>query len=291
MVGGMAHMVAFQGSDTVLGVRAANHYYDHPMAGFSIPAAEHSTITSWTREGELAAYKNMLDQFAKPGAVVAVVSDSYDLWHAIDNFWGRELRQQIIDSGAILVIRPDSGNPVDVVCEALQRLDNAFGHTNNTKNHKVLNHVRIIQGDGINEEAVEEILSNVTYGLGYSATNVSFGAGSGLLQLLNRDTLQVAFKCSNVVVNGQHLETPKAPSLDMTKRSKGGRLDLVSTPGDIPFTEKLRWGQESYSKSLMRTVYENSEILVHDTLQVIRERSILTHPSRRPNSFVGNLRG
>ncbi len=109
---GMAHLVNFMGTDTIEGVLAARRYYDEPMAGFSIPAAEHSTITSWGREGEVDAYRNMLRQFAKPGSMVAVVSDSYDLMHVVDTVWGGVLKDTILASGATVVVRPDSGDPL-----------------------------------------------------------------------------------------------------------------------------------------------------------------------------------
>src|SRR6478735_6383365 len=105
-IGGMAHLVSFLGTDTVLGVLAARDDYDEPMAGFSIPAAEHSTITSWGREREVDAYRNMLQRFAKPGAIVAVVSDSYDIFHAIREHWGKTLKDEVIKSGATVVVRP-----------------------------------------------------------------------------------------------------------------------------------------------------------------------------------------
>src|SRR5574337_821369 len=123
MIGGAAHLVNFMGSDTVAGVLCANEYYNIPMAGFSIPAAEHSSITSWGKENEVEAYRNMLKQFAKPGALVAVVSDSYDIYNACENLWGKTLKQEVIDSGAVVVIRPDSGNPPDVVLKCAQLLD------------------------------------------------------------------------------------------------------------------------------------------------------------------------
>ena len=128
-LGGSAHLVNFMGTDTVSGLLAARAYYHEPMAGFSIPAAEHSTITSWGRENEVEAYRNMLRQFAKPGSVVAVVSDSYDIYHAIREHWGKTLKDEVIQSGATLVVRPDSGDPVDVVHQCLVLLDEAFGHT------------------------------------------------------------------------------------------------------------------------------------------------------------------
>jgi nicotinamide phosphoribosyltransferase len=88
MIGGAAHLVNFMGTDTIPALRFCSKYYDEPMAGFSIPAAEHSTITSWGKEHEVDAYRNMLTKFAKPGAIVAVVSDSYDLWNAMTSICG-----------------------------------------------------------------------------------------------------------------------------------------------------------------------------------------------------------
>lgn len=122
-LGGLAHLVNFRGSDTVQALVYGKRYYNCPMAAYSIPAAEHSTITAWGKENEILAYENMLTQFAKPGSILAVVSDSYDLWNAIDHLWGDRLRQEVIDSGATLVIRPDSGNPVEIVAKTLEKLE------------------------------------------------------------------------------------------------------------------------------------------------------------------------
>ena len=115
VIGGMSHLVNFKGSDTLGAVLGARTYYQEPMAAFSIPASEHSSITSWGRNGEVAAYRNMLTQFGRQGALLAVVSDSYDLGNAVENIWGTELRQEVIDSGAVLIVRPDSGDPTSIV--------------------------------------------------------------------------------------------------------------------------------------------------------------------------------
>lgn len=176
MIGGAAHLVNFMGSDTIAGVLCANEYYNCDMAGFSIPAAEHSSITSWGKENEVEAYRNMLQQFAKPGSLVAVVSDSYNIYNACNNLWGEQLKQEIIDSGATVVIRPDSGDPASVVKEVVRILDSKFGSTVNSKGYKVLNNVRVIQGDGINEDSIKDILDGIL-SEGYSATNVAFGMG------------------------------------------------------------------------------------------------------------------
>jgi nicotinamide phosphoribosyltransferase len=225
-IGGAAHLVNFLGTDTVSGLLLARAHYHEPMAGFSIPAAEHSTITSWGRENEAEAYRNMLRQFAKPGAIVAVVSDSYDIYHAITEHWGKTLRQEVIDSGATVVVRPDSGDPVAVVHQCLELLDEAFGHTVNGKGYKVLNHVRVIQGDGINPISIRAILDRVT-SAGYATDNVAFGMGGALLQQLNRDTQKFALKCSAARVNGAWIDVWKDPVTDKGKQSKRGRMTLL----------------------------------------------------------------
>ncbi len=272
MLGGSAHLINFQGSDTLVGVRCANKYYNCKMAGFSIPASEHSSITSWGKENEVEAYRNMLKQFAKPGALVACVSDSYDLYNAITNLWGTALKEEIIKSGAVLVVRPDSGNPPEVVLQSLKLLDDKFGHTINSKGYKVLNYVRVIQGDGISETSIKEIL-DLALKNGYSATNIGFGMGGQLLQCLNRDTLKFAMKCSSITVSGEERDVFKDPITDHNKISKAGRLDLVRRDGHFE-TVKIPYGQVSYDNfSEMRTVYENGVILVEDTFEAIRLRA------------------
>ncbi|MGD9584294.1 MAG: nicotinate phosphoribosyltransferase [Lysobacterales bacterium] len=225
-LGGAAHLVNFLGTDTVSGVLAARAYYHEPMAGFSIPAAEHSTITSWGREREVDAYRNMLQQFARPGAIVAVVSDSYDIFHAIREHWGKTLREEVIASGATVVIRPDSGDPVAVVHQCLELADEAFGHTINGKGYKVLKHVRVIQGDGINPDSIRAILERVT-SAGFATDNIAFGMGGALLQQLNRDTQKFALKCSAARVDGRWIDVYKDPITDKGKQSKRGRMTLL----------------------------------------------------------------
>lgn len=225
-LGGAAHLVNFMGTDTVSGLLLAKVHYHEPMAGFSIPAAEHSTITSWGRGNEAEAYRNMLRQFAKPGAIVAVVSDSYDIFHAIREHWGKTLRQEVIDSGATVVIRPDSGDPVAVVHQCMELLDEAFGHTVNGKGYKVLEHVRVIQGDGINPTSIRAILERIT-SAGYATDNIAFGMGGALLQQLNRDTQKFALKCSAARINGHWIDVYKDPVTDKGKQSKRGRMTLL----------------------------------------------------------------
>lgn len=272
MLGGAAHLVNFQGSDTVAGIRCANKYYGIKMAGFSIPAAEHSSITGWGKTNEVEAYRNMLKQFAKPGALVAVVSDSYDLFNACEHLWGEQLKQEVINSGATVVIRPDSGHPPTVVFKTLQILDSKFGSVVNSKGFKVLNNVRVIQGDGISESSIKEILA-LALANGYSATNIAFGMGGQLLQVLNRDTLKFAMKCSSITVDGEQRHVFKDPVTDHGKASKAGRLDLVRRDGRFVTLEISNNDVSHDSLSEMRTVYENGQILIEDIFEDIRLRA------------------
>jgi len=276
MLGGMAHLVNFQGTDTMTALLGARAYYGEPMAGFSIPAAEHSTITAWGRDGELQAYRNMLRQFGKPGALLAVVSDSYDLDAAVAKLWGGALREEVIASGATVVIRPDSGDPTSVVLRTVRALDASFGSDVNAKGFKVLRHVRVIQGDGITRQSIASILGALE-SAGYSADNVAFGQGGALLQQVNRDTLGFAMKASAAEVDGVWRDVFKCPVTDPAKRSKAGRLTLLRR-GEAFATVRL--DSPGYHESrgegaveVMRTVFENGRLLVDDSFAAIRARA------------------
>mgnify|MGYP001589368764 CR=1 FL=1 len=280
-IGGAAHLVNFMGSDTIAGVRLANRYYNSPMAGFSIPAAEHSTITSWGRENEVDAYRNMLKQYAKPGALIAVVSDSYDIYNACENLWGGSLKQEVIDSGAIVVVRPDSGDPPAVVRKCLELLDSKFGHIINSRGYKVLNNVRVIQGDGINADSISKILEKAASG-GFSATNIAFGMGGALLQQHNRDTQKFAMKCSYMEADGKGIRVFKQPVTDDGKKSKAGKLDLVKSMFGTGFATVAHFTDndgiaqaEYYSHTAMETVFENGVVKKEYTLDEVRARAAL----------------
>lgn len=276
MLGGMAHLVNFMGTDTISAVVGARHYYNEPVAGFSIPASEHSTITSWGRKGEADAYSNMLKQFAKPGAIVACVSDSYDIYNAVNSLWGEQLKQDIIDSKATLVVRPDSGDPYTVVMRVVADLAEKFGTTTNSKGYKVLNNVRVIQGDGININTITEILQGLKQ-RGYSAENIAFGMGGALLGAPQRDDQKFAMKASAALVNGEWVDVYKDPITDPGKVSKKGRLTLV-TEGGLGSSNNYHTIPEQYSdgkKVVLRPVYENGSLLISDSFANIRERAEL----------------
>lgn len=256
-IGGAAHLVNFMGTDTATAILAARKYYYEPMAGFSIPAAEHSTITSWGRDNEVDAYRNMIKLFAKPKSLVAIVSDSYDLMNAVTEMYGTDLKEEIIDSGATIVVRPDSGDPHTVPVEVVAALGEKFGYTLNSKGYKVLHpSVRVIQGDGITLQSLPFILDNLLKA-GWAADNLAFGMGGGLLQMVNRDTCQFAMKCSAICVDGEWRDVYKDPKGDHGKKSKRGQLALVREGSE--WNTVPRFGH-AYEDQLVH-VYRNGMLL------------------------------
>lgn len=271
-IGGAAHLINFMGTDTIAGILWAREHYNAGIAGFSIPAAEHSTITSWGRPYEVKAYENMLNKFAKPGAILAVVSDSYDVFNAAENLWGSELKQKIIDSGATLVIRPDSGDPVEVNVKLVKSLATKFGTTINKHGYHVLNNVRLIQGDGVNYATVNNILTAFDTE-GFSADNIAFGMGGALLQHVNRDTQKFAMKCSAVRI-GKHdwRKVLKDPITDSGKRSKAGLLELWRKDNKFTTSETAPELLNGWERGL-ETVYLNGELIRDMTFEEIRNNS------------------
>ena len=271
MLGGMAHLINFMGTDTIAAVRAARHYYNEPVAGFSIPAAEHSTVTSWGRENEVKAYRNMLKQFAKPGSLVAVVSDSYDIYNAVEKIWGEELRQEVIDSGATLVVRPDSGEPVEVITRVAKLLDLKFGSVVNQKGYRVLNNVRIIQGDGVNINSITDILESLKQN-GFSADNIAFGMGGALLGAPQRDDQKYALKCSAINICGEWQDVYKDPITDPGKKSKKGVLKLVNEFGQL-ITVSADDKRYEHLPDALGIVYYNGVLYREQSFADIRKRA------------------
>jgi nicotinamide phosphoribosyltransferase len=269
-LGGAAHLVNFKGTDTVAGVVLASEFYREPCAGYSIPAAEHSTITSWGKEHEVDACRNMLLQY--PHGMVATVSDSYDVFHCCENIWGGTLKNEVLARDGVLVVRPDSGDPLIVVVKVLDILGERFGFSTNAKGFKVLHpKVRVIQGDGIDFKSLDGILSAIT-SAGWSADNIAFGSGGGLLQKLNRDTQRFAFKCSWVKIGDEEREVFKQPVTDNSKRSKAGRLKLVHQDGEHG-TVFATVPSSDPRQDQLQFVFRNGELLVDQTFAQIRERS------------------
>lgn len=269
-IGAAAHLINFKGTDNVAGIRLLQRYYQSSeMEGFSIPAAEHSTITAWGRENELAAYDNMLTQF--PAGLVAVVSDSYNVYEACEKLWGQALREKVLARDGVLVVRPDSGSPREVVLKVLEILGQKFGHQSNSKGYRILNpKIRVIQGDGVNYWTIQDTLTAIMRA-GWSADNITFGMGGALLQQLNRDTQKFAFKTSAVTINGVEHPVYKDPVDGHDKVSKRGRLALRHVSQKWS-TKKLEPGKQD-SEDLLRPVFKDGEVLVEQSVAEIRERA------------------
>lgn len=243
-LGGMSHLLNFDGTDTVSALFLIHDLYKREYSpkphGISIPASEHSTITSWGEENEREAFRNMLKQF--PKGFVACVSDSFDIKRAVSEYWGKDLKQEILSREGTLVIRPDSGDPKTTILKLLNILDAAFGSTVNSKGYKVLaSQVRLIQGDGIDAQSLKDITGKII-SEGWALENLAFGSGGGLLQKFDRDTAKYAIKCSAVTVNNQIIDVKKSPKewnssgeyVDSFKYSKSGKfenLDLIFQNG------------------------------------------------------------
>jgi len=274
-LGSMAHGLCFGGTDTPEGILASMEYYNSDVASHSLwGAMEHSTVTSWGRENERLSYENMIDEFAVPNGKFAMLIDSYDVFHAARVIIGEELRQKIIDCGAQVILRPDSGDPVTVMLELLEILGEKFGYDVNSKGYKMLRTVSLIQGDGVCHDTLLKMLQAIK-DAGWATLNVSYGMGGALLQIPDRDMQKFAMKCSAIKVNGEWRDVHKDPITDQGKRSKAGRLDLVKgwddTAHDNYFTDVI--GDEPHPNSLLRTVWRNGELLVDDDYKVLRNRA------------------
>lgn len=242
--------------------------------------SEHGTVITWGPDSEPEVFANMLRLYGKKGKVFACVSDSYDIFYACEHIWGGILRQAVIDSGAIVVIRPDSGNPAETILRCLKILDEKFGSVINKKGYKVLNHVRLIQGDGINIDTIREICRKVV-SAGFSIDCVNFGMGGALLQHLNRDTLRFIMKCSATMVNGIWIDASKNPVGDPSKKSMAGRISLYRIRNGHGTDSKLVTMRQETAAELMlldevlRPVYINGRLLNQSTFDEVRQRAAL----------------
>lgn len=275
-IGGCAHLVNFKGTDTIEGLLVARKYYGEKMAGFSIPASEHSTITSWGREGELDAYRNMIKVYGGKGKLLSIVSDSYDIYNAVANMFCDELLDEIKATGGTVVIRPDSGDPAVVPVVVIELLMKKVGYTVNSKGYKVLpDYFRVIQGDGINVDTIKTISDSMTK-LGLSASNIAYGQGGGLLQQIDRDTLKFAMKASAICINGVWKDVYKDPVTDTGKRSKRGRLALMLTVvdgKDVYETVRKEEAADHPGVEVMQEVFNNGKLVNLTTFEEVRKRA------------------
>lgn len=273
-LGGSGNLINFRGTDTIAAIMFAQEFYNtNDMIGFSIPASEHSTMTSWGQENEVKAMENMLDSY--PTGTVACVSDSYDILRACRDYWGTALKDKILSRDGRLVVRPDSGDPVQTLKQVFPILWEKFGGVINDKGFKVLDtHIRVIQGDGVNYESIRDVL-DMMLEEGFSPENITFGAGGALLQKVDRDTQKFAFKCSSVVIDGIEHEVHKCP-IEINEKGEREVSFKTSKSGKLKFVngETIQNATDEIDDELVE-VFKDGFITKEWTFEEIRERSVI----------------
>lgn len=266
--GGVAHLVNSMGTDTIAGLAYARNYYGADMAGFSLPASEHSTMTAKGRVGELEQMERMLDLF--PTGLMACVSDSYDLMKAIREYWGKELKDKVLARDGVLVVRPDSGNPVEIVPMVIEALMDAFGYSLTSTGYRILNpKVRVIQGDGINQFSIVKIM-DAMMDRGLAIGNIAFGMGGALLQAPNRDDFGFAMKSWAIDIDGVWHDVFKDPIT-----AKGSKTSKKGIHGAFR-NDSGQWAVRPVANippghDRLKTIFENGSITRIFDLDEVRE--------------------
>src|SRR5574338_224092 len=281
-ISGAAHLINFLGTDTVPAIKMLRDYYNADISkpiGLSVPASEHSVMCAYGKDGEIEAFRNMLRLY--PKGIVSIVSDTYNFWNVITKF-ATELKDEILARDGKVVFRPDSGDPIKILCGdsdalihspeykgAIRILDEIFGSSINSKGYRELNpKVGLIYGDGMYYDRFKMILEKMI-DMGYASTNLVIGIGGLLLQQHNRDDLGFAFKATFAEINGQEVELFKDPITDPGKRSHKGRMKLVKE-NDRYITIDQISAEEELTGELV-TVYKDGKIIKDWTLDEIKE--------------------
>jgi nicotinamide phosphoribosyltransferase len=280
IMSGMGHLTSFTGTDTVPAIYALEDYYNaEGLIGASVPASEHSILSAGQKEGELQTFERILNIF--PEGILSMVSDTWNLWDVLDIYLPK-IKDQIMSRNGKLVIRPDSGNPADIICGdenatiesakigVIEKLWNVFGGVINEKGYKVLDsHVGCIYGDGINIDRAEEIFERLG-NKGFASTNIVLGVGSYTYQFNTRDTFGFAMKATYCEVNGEPREIFKDPITDDgTKKSKKGLLKVYDDNGYIMVKDSCT--REEESESMLETVFIDGKLIKETNLETIRK--------------------
>lgn len=292
LISGAAHLCFFKGTDTVPAIDLLEQYYganaDKEMVGGSVPATEHSVMCMGGESDELQTFKRLITE-VYPKGIVSIVSDTWDFWKVIGEY-APKLKQEIMAREGKLVFRPDSGNPVDIICGtslveahptleekgAVEVLWDIFGGTTTSTGHKLLDsHVGLIYGDSITYEVAEEILRKLAV-KGFASANIVFGVGSYTYQYVTRDTWGFAVKATFGIVNGKARNIFKAPKTDDgTKKSAVGLLTVGrGADGRYTLDQQATQAQFESSTNLLETVFKNGKLLKETTLEKIRKRNV-----------------
>jgi nicotinamide phosphoribosyltransferase len=237
----MAHQMFFEGTDSIEGLVAVDRFYNELSTATSIDATEHSIMTAKMREGEFDQLINVLAN-CEDGDMLACVADSYNIYRFCQSLRDPKVFNTIVNKAGRFIVRPDSGVPELVVVQVLRELEQVFGTTENDKGYKVLNsNVGVIQGDGLSTVDDFKRIIDAVKDAGFSMENLAFGMGGGIHQILNRDTMRWAMKCSarqglDIDTIDGWMDIFKDP-IHGGKTSKKGRLSLFANrdgkPGSI----------------------------------------------------------
>jgi nicotinamide phosphoribosyltransferase len=283
---GVGHLLFFTGTDTLPAIDLIEQYYGVPegylIAG-SVAATEHSVMCAGGKEDERATFERLLELY--PEGIVSVVSDTWDLWKVLTEILP-SLKDRIMARNGKLVIRPDSGNPADIVCGdpnapegsparkgVIELLWETFGGTKTDLGFKVLDsHIGCIYGDAITRDRAKEIIERLA-AKGFASCNMVFGVGSFTYQFVTRDTYSFAMKATWAMVDGEGRDLFKSPITDKgEKKSAKGRLAVLRDEnGELYLVEGATPEQEA--ASLLRVVWRNGQFLVRETFDVIRARA------------------
>ena len=281
-IGGMAHLIPFRGTDNFNSIRYVKNFYnitDIKTIGHSIPALEHSTVTSWGKDREYDMFLNFLEK-NKGNDIAAFVCDSYDYFKTVDVVTSDERFTVKINSDdyPVFVIRPDSGEPTVVIPKTLDIMEkNNVPFTINKKGFKVWNKMRLIWGDGVVEEGIDEMI-NILIDRGYSSENIAFGMGGALMQgndnsSNNRDTQGFAIKNSSVTYeDGSKRDVFKDPITAPDKKSKKGELTLWynNTTKEF-FTDLISFKENDTSiTNMLNLIFENGKFVKEWTFDEVR---------------------
>jgi nicotinamide phosphoribosyltransferase len=278
-IGGMAHLTQFMGTDNFNSISYVKNYYnteDITMIGHSIPATEHSSVTSWGREGEFDMIMNHIEN-NKGAPIIACVMDSYDYFKAVDTVTGVQRFREKLDSDEypIFVIRPDSGDPREIIPQTIDIMEeNGVPFTINNKGYKVWNKFRIIWGDGITMESMRTMLE-IMVDRGYSSENIAFGSGGWLMSQHDRDTQGWAVKCSSITLNdGIERDIYKDPITAPGKVSKKGKVTTaINRNGAIRCVNVNEITDDSEYIEVLETVYENGKLVKEYSIAEVRANS------------------
>lgn len=283
ILSGMGHLLYFTGTDTIPAIDALEYYYNAnseiELIGGSVPATEHSVMCSGSKDGEIETFKRLITE-VYPNGIVSIVSDTWDLWRVCTEYLS-ELKEIILARDGKVVIRPDSGNPVDIICGnpngktgnerkgVIELLWDVFGGTETDKGYKLLDsHIGAIYGDSITRQRATEICQRLK-DKGF-ASQVVFGIGSFTYQYNTRDTFGIAMKATYVEVNGEGREIFKNPITDDgTKKSATGLLCVKKENNQYVLYDKVNFETEKTGE--LKTVFKDGVITKDFTLCEIRD--------------------